>query len=112
MIPITNCQVDFSFKCPKEWEELQPTTSLNTRFCNVCSKNVYYCSTIEQVRANALLQNCIAVGTVEEYQESSQKLKRRMMRPTLGVPLNHDDIRTIKKFKKKPSIWERIRFFK
>lgn len=32
-VPIENCGVSFQFRCPKRWEQLQPTSDEAVRFC-------------------------------------------------------------------------------
>lgn len=61
MTPIANCKVEFTFQCPKLWSKLKKTKDLNVRFCNVCSRNVHLCNSLEEVHRHASHGNCIAV---------------------------------------------------
>ena len=87
--PIVNCTVQFEFQCPRQWKKLEPTGSGDIRYCTVCSKNVYFCHTIDQVQKNALLGNCIAVdGPTPDRKAPKQDVPERRRRPTLGVPIS------------------------
>jgi len=66
MTPIANCKVEFTFQCPKQWENLQPTDNFDIRFCTVCSRNVHLCDTLEEVHRHAALGNCIAIPPSKE----------------------------------------------
>lgn len=61
MTPITNCKVEFAFKCPKRWSKLKKTKDHSVRFCDVCSRNVHLCNTLEDVHWHASRGDCIAV---------------------------------------------------
>ncbi|MEY2907210.1 MAG: hypothetical protein RLZZ408_1681 [Verrucomicrobiota bacterium] len=62
MTPIANCKVEFTFQCPKQWENLLPTDNVDIRFCSVCRRNVYLCDTLEEVHGHAALGDCIAIA--------------------------------------------------
>jgi hypothetical protein len=59
--PIANCAVPFRFECPKLWENLDPTTDPDIRFCQSCRKDIYLCHTMEQVARHTQAGDCIAV---------------------------------------------------
>jgi hypothetical protein len=61
MKKIINCETPFKFKCPKRWEELEAGIYPDTRFCNACRRNVYFCKTMEEVSQHASNENCIAI---------------------------------------------------
>ena len=58
---IENCRSAFQFKCPKQWEKLQPTDDRAVRFCEECRQQVHYCDTITEARNHASNSDCIAV---------------------------------------------------
>jgi hypothetical protein len=43
--------------------DLQPTTEPGVRFCQDCQKNVYHCTSLEEVEQHALSGNCIAISS-------------------------------------------------
>ena len=59
--PIANCPVEFRFRCPKLWENLQSTEDSDIRFCETCRRNVHLCHDMGEVAGHALAGNCIAV---------------------------------------------------
>jgi hypothetical protein len=71
---ITNCE--FEFQCPKNWESLDKTSNSAVRFCNSCSRKVYFCKTQEQLDANSEKGRCVAI------EQPRQKIK---LPPLLGV---------------------------
>jgi uncharacterized protein (TIGR02996 family) len=60
---IENCAVEFAFRCPNQWESLQPTEDAQVRHCDVCDQHVYHCGTISEAQEHALQQHCIAVDS-------------------------------------------------
>ena len=63
-VSIENCdadELDFTFKCPKQWEKLELTDTTGTRFCQHCSRHVYYCASIDQAKYHAGEGHCVAV---------------------------------------------------
>ncbi|VTU01364.1 Uncharacterized protein OS=Rhodopirellula europaea 6C GN=RE6C_05401 PE=4 SV=1 [Gemmataceae bacterium] len=60
-LDIENCGVQFSFVCPKKWEQLFPTDSATVRFCAECAREVHYCDTITVARQHAWSGDCVAV---------------------------------------------------
>jgi uncharacterized protein (TIGR02996 family) len=59
---IENCDVArFEFRCPRRWDQLQPTEGDEVRFCDACRHNVYYCASLADARGHASLGRCVAV---------------------------------------------------
>ena len=65
MTPIANCKGEFAFQCPKSWSKLKKTENADIRFCKVCSRNVYFCNSWEDIHHNASRGNCIAIPPEE-----------------------------------------------
>lgn len=82
MTPIANCKVEFSFQCPKRWSKLAKTKDPSIRFCNVCNRDVHFCTTLEEVHQHASRGNCIAVPPA-----------KREIKPLMGTPLYDNEIR-------------------
>lgn len=57
---ITNCDRRFSINCPKLWADLQTTQNVLVLLCNVCRKDVYFCSTEDELEAHSKLNHCVA----------------------------------------------------
>ena len=60
-LPIENCRVWFKFRCPKGWSQLKRTGELDVRFCETCKKNVYLCTTKEEIDFHSAAGHCIVV---------------------------------------------------
>ena len=58
---IENCRVPLKFQCPVQWNQLEKTEQPGVRHCPSCDKQVHYCLSLPQARANAVLDRCIAV---------------------------------------------------
>lgn len=61
--PIDKCptsNLQFRYQCPKSWESLESTDDATVRFCKQCSKNVYFCSSLPEVRDHASKERCVA----------------------------------------------------
>lgn len=84
-------QVRFAFQCPNQWDSLAAGTEPNVRFCNDCSKNVYFCQTTAEAETHAIAGNCIAVSSRLALQvETVTDIAKLMMWPegmTLGLPI-------------------------
>mgnify|MGYP001440319410 CR=1 FL=1 len=63
-IYINNCEevYTFEYKCPLEWKNLKKTEDSKVRFCDECDKNVYRCTTNEDIDKHIELNHCIAVN--------------------------------------------------
>ena len=59
-IYIDNCEYIFEYKCPLEWKNLKKAKDSKVRFCVECDKNVYRCSTNEEIDKHIELNHCIA----------------------------------------------------
>ena len=58
---VQNCDWIFSFQCPQQWEQLAPIEDTNVRMCGVCLKNVYLCTSDDEVATQAALGHCVAI---------------------------------------------------
>ena len=56
---IKNCT--FQFECPRKWESLKLTNQDGTRHCSQCNRDVYLCSTDEELIAHAKADHCVAI---------------------------------------------------
>jgi len=61
--PVENCAVHFAYACPKRWEALDLTEDTSIRFCEVCQRRVYYCTTLKQARRHAEAGDCVALNS-------------------------------------------------
>ena len=56
--------VEMKFVCPHSWETLEPTSSddneKEVRFCNDCSKEVYWCSSEAEIVSHGTQGHCVA----------------------------------------------------
>jgi len=58
-IKIRNCI--FAFRCNKRWEDLNRTTKPGVKFCDDCSKEVFWCAS-DAALARAVKQGqCVAI---------------------------------------------------
>jgi hypothetical protein len=60
-VPVEKCGLEFQFRCPKRWEQLQPTTEESVRFCGECRKDVFFCTSIAAAQSHAYVGDCVAV---------------------------------------------------
>ena len=44
-----NCDVRFSFQCPKNWIDLNPTSNPHVRFCETCRQEVRFCQSVDEM---------------------------------------------------------------
>lgn len=77
--------VAFDFECPKDWGSLATTERSNVRFCGACSKQVFYCSTVDEARRHADRGECVAVD-VANLRHSRDLEPRRMMMGMVAPP--------------------------
>ncbi|BCE01992.1 hypothetical protein [Marinicellulosiphila megalodicopiae] len=61
--------LEWEFKCPKLWQELEESTSPDVRFCNGCKSNVYFSNNNAQLIKWANEGKCTAF----EYDNGSEK---------------------------------------
>src|ERR1035441_1630033 len=57
---IENCSELFRLVCPLSWDQLQRTEETNVRLCGLCKKNVYFCTSVEEIQSHSLAEDCIA----------------------------------------------------
>ena len=55
---------EFRFKCPRQWDRLQPTALEGVRHCFECDRDVYLALTKEDFRRHADGGRCIAVRVI------------------------------------------------
>ena len=84
---IQNCNIEFAFECPKEWSNLTPTVRDNIRFCQTCSKEVFFCETPREAEDHASRGHCVAVQFEDktEGKESIQEKLERVRKPRVGI---------------------------
>jgi hypothetical protein len=58
---IRDCDWKFTFQCPQRWALLAPTEDSAVRTCDVCLKDVYLCTSTDEVECHAVLGHCIAL---------------------------------------------------
>lgn len=58
---IENCGVSLRFRCPLQWEHLQPMKDASVRFCESCRQQVFFCSSLLEAQTHAAVGDCIAV---------------------------------------------------
>ena len=58
--PIVGCEPRWTFKCPKRWDALAPTSEASMRYCQTCDRHVTFCVSIDQVRDRARAGACVA----------------------------------------------------
>lgn len=63
MAEIRNCA--FRFKCPMDWEVLQPTDNQDERYCNECNRIVHFCHTSDDLMAAMQADLCVAIENSE-----------------------------------------------
>jgi hypothetical protein len=51
----------FEFLCDQSWSDMKPTEDKKARFCQGCSKNVYFCDNLADAREQSQQGQCIAV---------------------------------------------------
>jgi len=58
--PIEKCDVRFQLKCPRSWDALATTDLADVRHCGHCDKQVFFCSSLEDVRDRGHRGQCVA----------------------------------------------------
>ena len=56
-------------KCPKSWDDLEPTDSERVRFCPSCERNVHHVITDEEIGRAIREDQCIAWEVPTEIRE-------------------------------------------
>ena len=59
---IRNCPIQI--RCTKKWSQLLETSDSLVRFCDDCQKNIYYCSTDDEIAAALRLNKCVAMSII------------------------------------------------
>lgn len=57
---IRNCE--FTFKCSKLWDTLQPTPDPKIRLCDQCQRRVVFCRTAAELKRAIIDNECVAVN--------------------------------------------------
>jgi len=60
--PVEHCLPEFSFKCPKQWQDLAITPEVGVRHCGDCRQSVYYCDSLSDAQDHARQGRCVAVS--------------------------------------------------
>lgn len=68
--------------CPMRWDKLTPTDREGVRSCSGCTREVTYCTTIEQARTIAQEGGCIAVDIANERKPFDLEPPRMVGRPS------------------------------
>ncbi len=59
---LAKIECQFSFKCPQVWQLLTPTEQDGVRYCGECQREVFLCSSEEELQTHAKQNHCVAVG--------------------------------------------------
>ena len=73
---LAKIECQFAYKCPQVWQLLDPTDQEGIRYCGECQREVFLCSSEEELRAHAKQGHCVAVGFSapdEDLQEEDEK---------------------------------------
>lgn len=57
-LPFLNCTM--AFECSAAWHKLTPTNLEDVRHCATCDKDVYFCTTQQELDAHAAQGHCVA----------------------------------------------------
>jgi uncharacterized protein (TIGR02996 family) len=84
--PIERCQLpSFEFQCPRQWDHLRLTASVDVRICSVCRLPVHYCHSIEEAQRQARSGRCVAVNPAVE-RKPGDLAPRRMLLGLIRMP--------------------------
>jgi hypothetical protein len=61
---------EFEFVCTKKWDEMKATENKKVRFCEGCSKNVYFCDNIMEARELGRQGCCIGIDVGVERRDT------------------------------------------
>lgn len=81
MVKVKYCDL-FEFECPQKWSSLKTSESRDTRFCEVCAKNVYLCRTDSEYHAHRSKGDCVAVDVKRPGDSRPRRLAGMPPRPT------------------------------
>ena len=82
---IEACDIEFRFKCPKQWSSLSPTDAPGVRHCGTCDRKVHFCATLEEVREHAWENHCVAFDPALRNREALLTYDRERPRPELDM---------------------------
>ncbi len=80
---VEGCEAKLALKCPRQWDALGPSRAPGVRFCDVCSKNVYYCDDVATAQRHAWSGDCVALDLTAPRIEGDLDLREHV---TMGVP--------------------------
>jgi uncharacterized protein (TIGR02996 family) len=85
---VENCDGPFKFRCPLKWDHLHTRRDPATRHCDVCSRDVHYCRSVDEAADHAWRGECVAIGTstlrrFDDFQSRLQ-LWEQLMGPPPG----------------------------
>ncbi len=75
-----NCEMEL--ECPKNWFELEPTSSPSVKYCNTCNQGVYLCITQEDLDKSIAEKQCVAFFKALKLGNGQQ-----IVHMTAGLPL-------------------------
>jgi hypothetical protein len=82
-IKIRNCV--FAFRCNKRWDDLARTAKPGVKFCDDCSKEVFWCASDADL-ADAVRQGwCVAIRADEVSAGAGPSRRRRSRRSEEGL---------------------------
>jgi len=68
----SGCQPESAhYQCPRRWNELEPTDSIDVRFCEGCAKKVHWVKNAASIQRHLAAGHCIAMS--RDYQEVWQQ---------------------------------------
>jgi len=67
---IRNCDVEFKLRCPQQWIDLTPTDQNTVRYCQACSKNVYFCHSSKELKRRTEGNQCVAFCDADTHTDT------------------------------------------
>ena len=58
-------QVDWRFRCPKQWDDLEETGQAGLRYCSACKKTVFFCDSFQELSLRSREGRCVAFQSNE-----------------------------------------------
>jgi hypothetical protein len=82
---IRNCV--FSYKCPKEWEDLSSNNDGKDtiRYCGECKKLVYFVTTEEELAYRIWERSCVAIPKEFGVKIFQKQILKSSSKPLLGA---------------------------
>lgn len=76
--PITACeaQTTLAVACPLHWDALAPTERPRVRHCGACARDVYYVTTLAEVRRRADAHQCVALDPMIDAERATPSPER------------------------------------